>query len=65
LAVVAFRRATSWLARPRLFTSSMFRSDSVVEPARAVVSATMTFWIVLIFRERTELRVPSRGTVRK
>ena len=32
---------------PRLFTSSMLRSDSVVEPASAVVSATMTFWICL------------------
>ena len=28
---------------PRLFTSSMLRSDSVVAPASAVVSATMTF----------------------
>ena len=35
-------------ASPRLFTSSMLRSDSVVEPASAVVSATITFWIVLM-----------------
>ncbi len=63
--MVALRRATSWFARPRLFTSSMLRSDSVVAPASAVVSATITFWIVLILRESTELRIPSTGTVRK
>ncbi len=63
--MVALSRATSWLASPRLFTSSMFRSDSVVAPARAVVSATITLCTSLIFRERTELRRPSRGTVRK
>ena len=36
-------RAISCCPSPRLFTSSMFRSDSVVEPASAVVSATITF----------------------
>ena len=41
--VVAFRRLISCEARPRLFTSSIFRSDSVVLPANAVVSATITF----------------------
>ena len=59
--MVALSRATSCWARPRLFTSSMLRSDSVVAPARAVVSATMTFWIVLILRERTELSEPEQG----
>jgi hypothetical protein len=43
----------------------MFRSDSVVAPARAVVSATITFWMVLIRRDSVELSQPRRGTVRK
>ena len=63
--VVAFKRATSCWARPRLLTSSMFRSDSVVDPARAVVSATIEVWILLMRRLRVELRTPSSGTVRK
>ena len=62
---MAFKRAISCCANPRLFTSSMLRSDSVVDPASAVVSVTMTFWIVLIFLLRIELRTPSSGTVRK
>ena len=33
----------------------MLRSDSVVAPASAVVSATMTFWIVLMRLLSTEL----------
>ena len=41
------------------------RSDSVVEPASAVVSATMTFWICLMRRLSTELSRPRSGTVRK
>ena len=40
--VVELRRRTSWSARPRLLTSSMLRSDSVVAPASAFVSATIT-----------------------
>ena len=43
----------------------MFRSDSVVAPAKAVVSATMIFWICLILRLNTELKRPSTGTVVK
>jgi hypothetical protein len=43
----------------------MLRSDSVVAPARAVVSATITFCTVLMRRLRVELSHPSRGTVRK
>ena len=39
----------------------MFRRDSVVEPASAVVSATITFWIVLIFLLSTLLSMPSSG----
>ena len=64
-AVVPLRRAISCWPSPRLFTSSMLRSDSVVDPASAVVSATITFWIFLMRRLRTELRTPSIGTVRK
>ena len=63
--VVALRRATSWAPRPMLFTSSMFRNDSVVDPARAVVSATIVFWTVLIRRDSTEESQPSSGTVTK
>ena len=37
--VVALSREISCAARPRLFTSSMLRRDSVVDPASAVVSA--------------------------
>src|SRR6185369_10506398 len=65
LAVTAFSRPISWRARPRLFTSSMLRSDSVVAPASAVVSATMTRWIFLIRRDSRELRTPRTGMVRK
>jgi hypothetical protein len=61
--VVALSRLISCSARPRLFTSSMLRRDSVVAPASAVVSATMTFWIVLIRLLSTELSPPSSGTV--
>ena len=61
--VVALSRTTSWSARPRLFTSSMLRSDSVVEPAKAVVSATITFWMFLIRPLNAQLSVPSSGTV--
>ena len=43
----------------------MLRSDSVVDPASAVVSATMTFWICLMRRLSTELSTPRIGTVRK
>ena len=43
----------------------MLRSDSVVDPASAVVSATITFWICLMRRLSTELSTPSIGTVRK
>ncbi len=64
-AVTPLRRAISCCPRPRLFTSSMLRSDSVVDPASAVVSATITFWICLMRRLSTELRMPSSGTVRK
>ena len=39
-------------ARPRLLTSSMLRSDSVVEPASAVVSATITLHLLDPPRER-------------
>src|SRR5215475_21333 len=63
--VVALRRLTSCSERPRLFTSSMLRRDSVVAPASAVVSATMTFWIVLMRRLSSELSPPSNGTVIK
>ena len=65
LPVVALRRAISCWPRPRLLTSSMLRSDSVVEPARAVVSATICFWMVLMRLLSTELMTPSSGTVRK
>jgi len=65
LSVVPFSRSISCWASPRLFTSSMLRRDSVVDPARAVVSATITRWMVLIFLLRTELSTPSSGTVRK
>ena len=64
-AVVLFKRLISCCARPRLFTSSIFRKDSVVAPANAVVSATMTFWIFLIFRLRTETSMPRMGIVMK
>ena len=65
LPVIEFSRSISWRASPRLLTSSMLRSDSVVEPASAVVSATMTFWIFLIRFDSTELRRPISGTVRR
>ena len=63
--MVAFRRAISCAPRPRLFTSSMLRSDSVVDPASAVVSATIFFWMRLMRRDSTELSQPSSGTVAK
>ena len=63
--VVALRRATSWAPRPMLLTSSMFRSDSVVDPASAVVSATIVFWTTLIRRDSTDESQPSSGTVAK
>ncbi len=45
LIVVRFSRRISWLVSPRLLTSSMFRKDSVVDPASIVVS----FTIVLLY----------------
>ena len=61
--MVALRRAISCCARPRLFTSSILRSDSVVAPASAVVSRTMCFCTSLILRLSTLLNPPSSGTV--
>ena len=63
--MVALSRRTSWAARPRLLTSSMFRSDSVVEPARAAVSFTIADCTVLIFLLRVELSRARAGTQRK
>ena len=63
LPVIEFSRSISWRASPRLLTSSMLRSDSVVEPASAVVSATITFWIFLIRFDSTELSTPRTGMV--
>ena len=63
--MVALRRAISCAPSPMLFTSSMLRSDSVVEPARAVVSATIVFCTRLMRRESTELSQPRSGTVAK
>ena len=64
--MVALSRAISCSASPRLFTSSMLRSDSVVEPASAVVSATITFWIFLIrLRQHRAQHGRAAGTVRK
>jgi hypothetical protein len=40
---VFVQRSTSWLVSPRLFTSSILRSDSVVVPASEVVCATIVF----------------------
>lgn len=59
--MVEFSLEISWVARPRLFTSSMFRSDSVVEPASAVVSATMSFWTTLIFFDRADTEAGQDG----
>src|ERR1700687_838544 len=59
LSVIPLRRLTSCWAKPRLFTSSIFRNDSVVEPASAVVSATIVFCMVLIRLLSTELIIPS------
>ena len=63
--MVPLSRATSCAPRPMLFTSSMLRSDSVVEPASAVVSATITFCTRLMRRDSTELSQPRSGTVAK
>src|SRR5882762_4701960 len=41
----------------------MFRKDSVVAPARAVVSVTIRFWTVLTLRLNRELRLPGNGPV--
>ena len=41
----------------------MFLSDSVVEPASAVVSATIVIWIFLMRRLSVELSTASRGIV--
>ena len=54
-----------WSSKTQLFTNSMFRKDSVVAPARAVVSVTIRFWTVLTLRLNRELRLPSSGTVNK
>ena len=61
--MVALRRSSSCFARPRLLTSSMLRSDSVVAPARAVVSLTITFWMVFTRLLSEELMNASTGTV--
>ncbi len=63
--MVELSRAISWAASPRLLTSSMFRSDSVVDPASAVVSATMSLCTALIRLERIETMPPRIGMVRK
>ena len=59
--MIELSRWISWRASPRLFTSSMLRSDSVVEPASAVVSATITFWIFLIRFESTRAEDAEQG----
>jgi hypothetical protein len=43
----------------------MLRRDSVVDPASAVVSATISFCTVLMRRESVEESQPRSGTVRK
>ena len=63
LRVVAFKRFSSCSTNPRLFTSSMLRSDSVVAPARAVVSPKICFEMVLIFLPKNELMLAIMGTV--
>ena len=55
----------SWFPSPRLFTSSIFLNDSVVDPASEVVSATIIFCIFFIFLPRTELSIPSIGIEEK
>ena len=49
LNVFLLRRFTSCCVSPKLFTSSIFRNDSVVAPAREVVCETIFFCIVFTF----------------
>ena len=49
LRVCSLRRRISGNVSPRLLTSSMFRSDSVMTPAIVLVSRLMDRWVVLIF----------------
>ena len=63
--VTVFNRFTSWLVSPKLFTNSILRNDSVVEPAKAVVSPKIDFETVLIFLLKNELTTPKIGTMAK
>ena len=62
--MVAFRRVISCWARPRLFTSSMLRSDSVVDPrgGRLRDDHLLDHFDL---RLNTELRCRRTGTVAK
>ena len=61
--VVLFRRFSSCSISPKLFTNSMLRNDSVVAPARAVVSPKICREMVLIFLPKNELMLAMMGTV--
>ena len=61
--VVVFKRLTSCSVKPKLFTNSIFLSDSVVAPAKAVVSPNISFDTFLIFFPKNELITAIIGTV--
>ena len=63
--VVLFSRFTSCCVSPKLFTSSIFLNDSVVEPASAVVSPNIFFEIILILLLSKLLTNASNGAVIK
>ena len=63
--VVVFKRLTSCSVKPKLLTNSIFLSDSVVAPAKAVVSPNISFDTFLIFFPKNELITAIIGTVAK
>ena len=63
--VVVFKRFTSCSVNPKLFTNSIFLNDSVVAPAKAVVSPSISRDTFLIFFPKNELINAITGTVDK
>ena len=60
--MVALSRWISCCASPRLFTNSMLRSDSVVDPASAVVLHDGLLHVLILWLS-SELSPPSSGIV--
>src|SRR5436190_6595766 len=63
--VLSFKRLISGKVKPRLFTSSIFRNDSVINPACTLVSLLMDLCIVLIFLLTIPVKPPRNNTPTK